>query len=92
LIICLQYNGIYLKCTFYTLNCGKDDLNDQKCGLFLLISLPFFLVIVIEIAGHVAVITTITLFLYRNNIPRNGEMYDAGVAFFRVGRLVFCKI
>ena len=37
-------------------------------------------------------IATIALFFYGDNIPGNGEMYDAWVAFFSVDCLIFCEI
>lgn len=70
---------------------GKTTLMTQNMDYFF-IPLPFFVVIVIEKAGHVAVITTIAFFLNSDNIAGNGEMYDTGVSFFTVGRLIFCKV
>jgi hypothetical protein len=62
-----------------------------ECGLFLNLWLSFLIVTVIKIAGHVSMVTAISIFLNFNDITSNGELNRTRVTFLRISGLVFIK-
>jgi hypothetical protein len=63
-----------------------------ECGLFLNLWLSFFIIAIIKVAGHVSMITAISIFLYFYDISSNGELNGTRITFLRISGLVFIKI